>query len=86
VRLLQAGEAFSAALGVAVSLETPKAAGALEALAEEVKEEVTGEATVEVAVSLETPKAAGALEALAEEVKEEVTGEATVEVAGKLKE
>jgi hypothetical protein len=82
VRLLQAGEVLTAAFGVAVSLEIPKAAGALEALTEE----VTGEAMVEVAVSLETPKAAGALEALTEEVTEEVAGEAMEEVTGKLKE
>jgi len=63
---------------VAVLLETPRAAGALEALAQE----VTGEATVEVAVPLEPSKAAGASEALAEEV----TGEAMGEVIGKLKE
>jgi len=48
VRLLQAGEVLPAAFGVAASLETPKAAGALEALTEEVKEEVAGEAMVEV--------------------------------------
>ena len=82
MRLLQAGEVLSAAFAVAVSLETPKAAGALEALTEE----VTGEAMQEVAVSLETPRAAGALGALTEEVKEEVTGEAMEEVTGKLKE
>jgi hypothetical protein len=78
VRLLQAGEVLPAALGAAVFLETPRAAGGSEALAEE----VTEEAMVEVAVPLKTPKAAGALEALAEEV----TGEAMVEVTGKLKE
>jgi hypothetical protein len=61
---------------VAVLLETPRAAGALEALAQEVKEGVT----VEVAVPLELSRAAGALEALAQEVTEE----AMVEVTGKL--
>jgi len=65
---------------VAVFLETPRAAGALEALAQEVKEGVTGEATVEVAVPLEPSKAGEALEALAQEVTEE----AMVEVIGKL--
>ena len=63
-----------------VSLETPKAAGALKAPAEEVQEEVTGEAMVEAALSPETPKAAGALEAPAEEVKEEVAGEVTAKL------
>jgi len=48
VHLLRAGEVLPAAFVVAVSLETLKAAGALEALTEEVKEEVTGEAMEEV--------------------------------------
>jgi hypothetical protein len=42
VRFLQVAEVLSAALAVAVSLEAPKAAGALEALSEEAMEEATG--------------------------------------------
>ena len=46
--LLLAGQVLSAAFTVVVSLETPKAAGALEALVEEVKEGVVGEVREEV--------------------------------------
>ena len=48
VRLLLASEVLPAAFVMAVSLETPKVAGALEALTEEVMGEVTGEALEEV--------------------------------------
>jgi hypothetical protein len=48
VRLLLASEVLPASFGVAVSLKTPKAAWALEALTEEVMEEVAAEALVAI--------------------------------------